>query len=377
MQSQIYGNRGLNVSGGRGAILFDQTGREYIDFFAGHGASLFGHSNPDLVSALKEAAGKPWNTGSGLICELREAATVALVSHLPGYRAFWTNSGTEAIEGALKLCALNRPERSRILALRRGFHGRSTGALSLTFNPKYRKPFAPFLFDTEFFEPEEIADAVDETTLAVFVEPVQGEGGVYVTREEIGRRLTAQCRHTGALLVADEIQSGFGRCGAFLASEKTGLDPDIVCLSKGVAGGLPVGVILWREDLADFPPMSHGSTTGGNPLVCSVALAATRLLEKNNYPVLADSRGAAFRQLLEDIESPLISEVRGMGLLVGVQLQVKSYPVIRSLQEKGLLALPAGPSVVRFLPPFTAEMNHFEKAAAIFAEVLETHGSNL
>jgi len=377
VQSQIYGNRGLNVSGGRGAILFDQTGREYIDFFAGHGASLFGHSNPDLVSALKEAARKPWNTGSGLICEFREAATEALVSHLPGYRAFWTNSGTEAIEGALKICALNRPERSRILALRRGFHGRSTGALSLTFNPKYRKPFAPFLFDTEFFEPEEIADAVDETTLAVFVEPVQGEGGVYITREEIGRRLTAQCRHTGALLVADEIQSGFGRCGAFLASEKTGLDPDIVCLSKGVAGGLPVGVILWREDLADFPPMSHGSTTGGNPLVCSVALVATRLLEENNYPALADSRGAAFRQLLEDIESPLISEVRGMGLLMGVELQVKSYPVIRSLQKKGLLALPAGPSVVRFLPPFTAEMNHFEKAAAIFAEVLETHGSNL
>lgn len=372
MQSGIYGNRGLRVSGGEGALLFDEKGKKYIDFFAGHGACLFGHAHPVLVSALKEASCKPWSTGAGMISEARDKASTALGDFLPGFRIYWANSGTEAVEAALKLCAINRPGRSRFLCLRRGFHGRSLGSLSLTFNPRYRGPFKPMLFEAEHLGIEELAGAIDEDTAAVFVEPLQGEGGVHVIPQDAGRAVTTRCTESGALLVADEIQTGFGRCGAFLGSTKTGLDPDIVCLSKGVAGGLPVGVTLWRESLADFAPMTHGSTTGGNALVCGVAHAAAGLLKDEDYPSRASSKGAFFRGLLEAIDSPLVKEVRGMGLLIGMELNGKSAPVVKTLQEKGLLALPAGPSVVRFLPPFTTSDDQFARAAEIVSEVIRS-----
>jgi len=302
--------------------------------------------------------------------DFRALLVEKLGSLLPEGRVYLCNSGTEAIEAALKLVTLARPERRRILALRRAFHGRTSGALSLTFNPHYRRPFQPLLFNVEHHAPENLPGAVDETVAAVFIEPVQGEGGVYPLDPALGQEISASCQKAGALLVADEIQSGFGRCGAMLASSLTGLAADVVCLAKGVAGGLPVGVTIWKGSLGDFPQGSHGSTYGGNPLVCRVACEALALLTDEKLCERARLFGDSFRSRLEEVSSPAIKEVRGLGLLVGVQVEGRSAPVVRALQERGVLALPAGPNVVRFLPSFAAEPDHFERVAQTLQEVL-------
>ncbi len=370
MPSCLYGSRGLALASGRGGTVTDTSGREYVDFFTAHGSALFGHCHPRLGAALSEAAARPWTIGMGFDNDDRALLMEKLGGLLPEGRVYLCNSGTEAIEAALKLVTLARPERRRILALRRAFHGRTAGALSLTFNPHYRRPFQSMLFDVEHHAPENLPGVVDETVAAVFIEPVQGEGGVYPLDPALGLEISAACQKAGALLVADEIQSGFGRCGAMLASSLTGLAADVVCLAKGVAGGLPVGVTVWKGSLGDFPQGSHGSTYGGNPLVCRVACEALALLSEEKLCERARLFGDSFRARLEAVSSPAMKEVRGLGLLVGVQVEGRSAPVVRALQERGVLALPAGPSVVRFLPSFAAEPDHYERVAQTLQEVL-------
>jgi len=370
MPSCLYGSRGLTLASGRGGMVTDTGGREYVDFFTAHGSALFGHAHPRLVGALSEAAGRPWTIGMGFDDTVRSDLMEKLGALLPGGKAYLCNSGTESIEAALKLVALARPGRRRILALRRAFHGRTAGALSLTFNPHYRRPFQAFLFDVEHHAAENLPGAIDDSVAAVFVEPVQGEGGVHPMDPALGLEITAACGQAGALLVADEVQSGFGRCGALLASSLTGLASDIVCLAKGVAGGLPVGATVWKESLGDFPQGSHGSTYGGNPLVSRVASEALSLVTGEGLCEKARKAGESFRSRLEAIGSPAVKDVRGLGLLVGVQVEGRSAPIVRALQERGVLALPAGPNVVRFLPSFAAEPAHFERAAEALEEVL-------
>ena len=369
--SGIYGSRGLTVVSGAGATVRDDKGREYLDFYCGSGAALFGHCHPVLVEALRKAAESPWTVGPGMGSPARDAFRQRISEELPGHAVFFCNSGTESVEAALKLALSLRPDRKKVLALRRAFHGRTLGALSLTFNPQYRKDWTRILAPVTHVMPGELPGAVDGDTAAVFVEPVQGEGGVYPLAPGLGARITEACRETGALLVCDEIQSGWGRCGSFTASPGAGLDPDILCFAKGVAGGLPAGLTLWKRELGDFPPSGHGSTYGGGPLAAALADASLKLLKDEGYPAKAETLGAYFRNLLSAIGSPLVAEVRGRGLLNGVELRGKAVPVVKRLQEKGLLALPAGPSVVRFLAPFTAERNDFDRAAALFAETLE------
>ncbi|NLB83451.1 MAG: aspartate aminotransferase family protein [Synergistaceae bacterium] len=369
--SGIYGNRGLTVLSGSGATIRDEQGKEYLDFYCGSGAALFGHCHPVLVEALSRAAHSPWTVGPGMGSPAREAFRQRISAELPGHAVFFCNSGTESVEAALKLAVCLRPGRNKILALRRGFHGRTMGALSLTFNPQYRKSWSAMLAPVTHVKPEELPGAVDSETAAVFVEPIQGEGGVHPLSYELGAAVTEACRSTGALLVCDEIQSGWGRCSSFIASSGAGLEPDILCFAKGVAGGLPAGLTLWKRELGDFPPSGHGSTYGGSPLVTAMGDASLKLLKDMNYPAKAEAMGAYFRELLSGIDSPLIAEVRGRGLLIGVEIRGKSVPLVKRMQEKGLLALPAGPTVVRFLAPFVAEKNDFDRAAALFAETLE------
>jgi acetylornithine/LysW-gamma-L-lysine aminotransferase len=214
-------------------------------------------------------------------------------------------------------------------------------------------------------------EAIDDRTAAVFVEPIQGEGGVYPLDAASGSAVTKACREVGAILVTDEVQSGWGRCGSVLAGPRIGLEADIVTLAKGVAGGLPVGATIWRGELGDFPAKGHGSTCGGNPVVASVALASWDLLRTGGYPERAEENGEFFASLIEGLKSPLVREVRHRGLLFGVELSVKADPVIKELQDKGVLALNAGPQVVRFLPPFTAEREHFVTVADALGRVLE------
>lgn len=370
MPSACYGTRGLTVARGAGDRLWDTEGREYVDFLAGHGAALFGHAHPELVAVLRDAAASPWTLGAGLSHPTRSRFLALLDGLLPEGCSFLSNSGAEAVEAALKLVLALRPGRKRLLALRRSFHGRTLGALGLTFNPKYRKPWQDQLCAVEHRTPEALLEAVGDDVAAVFVEPIQGEGGVYLLDPAFGAALSVRCRQTGTLLVADEIQCGWGRCGAVLASVEAGISPDVVCLAKGVAGGFPVGVTVWRGVLGDFPPRGHGSTYGGNPLACALGVATWELLHRENLFRWARETGRMFREQLAALDAPGVTEVRGQGLLVGVEIDGDAEVVVRELQRRGVLALPAGPRVVRFLPPFGASPESFYRVAEVLGEAL-------
>jgi acetylornithine/LysW-gamma-L-lysine aminotransferase len=368
--SSLYGGRGVALASGRGSRVRDSDGREYIDFFNGHGAALFGHAHPVLVSALERAAGGIWSSGAGFESAVREELAEALGDLLGGGKAFICNSGTEAVEAALKLAVAAKPGRRRILACRRAFHGRTAGALSLTFNPRYKAPFKGILTGVEHFSPEDLPCQIDKDTAAVFIEPVQGEGGVHPIPAGTGRAISEACAKHGAILAADEIQTGLGRCGAMLASSLTGFDPDVVCLAKGLAGGMPIGAVVWKNSLGDFPAHSHGSTYGGNELTAKVAVEALKLIRENNYAGHAETLGAELRTALGKIDRKAVREIRGLGLLDGVELDIPSADVVRKLQEKGLISLAAGPRVVRFLPSFAASFDDASRAAEILEEVL-------
>lgn len=369
--SSLFGGRGISFVRGEAGHVFDSEGREYIDFFNGHGAALFGHANPVLQSALAESAKGLWTCGAGFESPVRMELAGLLGRLIGAGRVFICNSGAEAVEAALKLAVTLRPGRQRILACRRAFHGRTCGALGLTFNPKYRNPFKSIIPTVEHFNPGELAEQIDENTIAVFIEPVQGEGGVHTLAAEIGQAISEACTRTGTILVADEIQTGLGRCGTMLASDLTGLTPDMVCVAKGLAGGLPIGALVWKKGLGDFPLHTHGSTYGGNELVVRVAIAALKLTTEKNLTAHATALGQELRQSLAQLQNPSVREVRGLGLLNGVEMEIPSLDVVRALQVKGLLSLAAGPRTVRFLPSFAATSADVALAVEIFRETLE------
>ncbi|MDR1515597.1 MAG: aminotransferase class III-fold pyridoxal phosphate-dependent enzyme [Synergistaceae bacterium] len=368
--SSLYGGRGISIASGRGGRIWDSEGREYVDFFNGHGASLFGHGNQVLRRAVYEAADGVWSSGAGFESPVREELARLLGSLIGGGMAFICNSGAEAIEAALKLSVSLRPGRHRILACRRGFHGRTCGALALTFNPKYRNPFKRLIPEVEHFEPDALAQSIDEDTIAVFVEPVQGEGGVYPLSPKTGAAISESCRESGALLISDEIQTGLGRCGAVLASPSAGLDPDIICLAKGLAGGLPIGAAVWKSTLGDFPSHGHGSTYGGGEFIARVAAAALKLILEGDLSRRAGEIGEELRSGIEGLGARAIKEIRGMGMLNGIEITSPSVDAVKALQRKGLLSLAAGPRVVRFLPSFAASPEDISLAVQIIGDVL-------
>ncbi len=369
MEPALYGTRGIEAVRGEGEYLWDSRGKRYVDFLAGHGAALFGHAHPRLRKALEEASGNFWTIGGSLQAPSRRTFMERLEERFSGYTSFLCNSGAEAVEGALKLVLALRPERPRLLALRRSFHGRTLGALGLTFNPRYRRPWQSALLPVEHLEPSELLESLDERVAGVFVELLQGEGGLDMLTPEFCRDLRRRCSEVGALLGADEIQTGWGRCGALSLAREWGMNPDILCFAKGIAGGLPAGLTLWKKELGGFPPRGHGSTYGGNPLICSVGLEALDLLEEELMEQVS-LKEKIFRKVLEGISSPLIKSFRGKGLLQGVELSIPAAPVVKELQEEGVLSLVSGTSVVRFLPPLTSRKEAFCEAAEALDRVL-------
>ena len=367
--SSLYGGRGISLARGEGSFVWDTDGRRYIDFFNGHGAALFGHSEPALVEALTRGARGVWSCGAGCESPVREQTAKMLADEIGGGKVFLCNSGTEAVEGALKLAAALNPGRHKILACRRAFHGRSCGALGLTFNPKYRAPFSALIPNVTHCAPAALPQAINSDTMAVFIEPVQGEGGVCPLDEETGRLITEACRARGAFLIADEVQSGLGRCGAFFASSLHGLTPDIICVAKGLAGGMPAGAVVWREKLGDFPAHSHGSTYGGNELTAHVTAAALGLIKERGLCAHAADIGAFIKEEITKRNIPHITEVRAAGLLIGAETEIPSQPAVHALQMAGLLCLAAGPRVVRLLPSFSVTRETAFEAVNILENV--------
>jgi acetylornithine/LysW-gamma-L-lysine aminotransferase len=311
--------------------------------------------------------------GEVLPNDQRAAYLEALTAVLPfPARCFFCNSGAESIEASIKFARL-LTGRSSIIAARRSFHGRTLGALSATWEPKYRKPFEPLLpgvVHVAYNNLEALAATVDDQTAAVLLEPVQGEGGVNLPDQgylEGARRI---CDEHGALLVLDEVQTGFGRTGKLFSMEHAGVVPDMLALAKSIAGGLPMGAVALHDRHGTLPTGSHGSTFGGNPLACAAALATLQIVRDEDLPRQATEKGAWLMERLRSLSSPRVREVRGLGLLVGIELKQRVQPYLSALLERGVLALPAGSTVLRLLPPLVIGYDDLETVVNQIGEVL-------
>ncbi len=353
--SGVYPKREITIVRGQGAYVWDEQGRRYIDCVGGQGAANLGHSHPAIVEAVSRQAQTLISCPEIFYNDVRAAYLAELTAAAPGDldRAFLCNSGAEAVEAAVKFARVSTG-RTEIVAAMRGFHGRTMGALSATWNKKYRGPFQPLVPDFVHVPFNNIAAldaAVSQRTAAVLLEPIQGEGGVRPADPAFLRAAQALCEERGALLILDEIQTGFGRTGRLFASEGYDITPDIMVLAKSIAGGLPMGATLIGSRVGELPRMSHGSTFGGNPLTAAAARATLQVLREERLPERAAQLGQRLMDRLRAIQHPLIREVRGQGLMIGMELKVKVSPVLRALQERGVLALPAGATVLRLLPP--------------------------
>ncbi len=371
-----YYKRNLELVRGQGARLWDAQGREFIDCVGGQGAANLGHANPYVSQAIQDQAEKL------LVCSelFYHQARARLLENLERLtptsiqRFFLCNSGSESIEVALKFARL-ATGRHQIVAAMRGFHGKTFGALSATWSRDYRRPFEPLVpgfTHVPFNHRQRAIGAVSRNTAAFLVEVVQGEGGVRPGTLEYLLDVQDLCHETGALLIIDEVQTGFGRTGRMFASDHFDLFPDLLCMAKSMGGGLPIGATGMSQEVASrLFKLAHSSTFGGNPLACAAANATISYLEDFDLPPRADRLGTRFMQRLRSIGSPRIREVRGMGLMVGVELKEKSGPYILKLMERGVLALAAGPTVIRFLPPLVIEEEDLDRVVELTAEVLQ------
>ncbi|WP_243031057.1 [LysW]-aminoadipate semialdehyde transaminase LysJ [Thermus altitudinis] len=376
LDTGVYTKHDLLLVRGQGARVWDAEGNEYIDCVGGYGVANLGHANPEVVAAIKEQAETLLSMPQTLPTPMRGEFYRTLVGLLPQElnRVFPTNSGTEANEAAIKF-AWAHTKRRKLVAAMRGFSGRTLGSLSVTWEPKYREPFMPLLGPVDFIpynDVEALRRAVDEETAAVILEPVQGEGGVRPATREFLEAAREATREKGALLILDEIQTGMGRTGKRFAFEHYGVVPDILTLAKALGGGVPIGAAVMREEVArSMPKGGHGTTFGGNPLAMAAGVAALRYLERTRLWERAAELGPWFMERLREIPSPKIREVRGLGLMVGLELKEKAAPYIERLEkEHRVLTLQAGPTVIRFLPPLVIEKADLERVVEAVRAVL-------
>ena len=370
-----YHKRKLVIVRGQGARLWSQDGKEYIDCIGGQGAANIGHQNPYVNKALQEQSQKLINCTELFYNDQRAQLLETLARLTPPRisRFFFCNSGAESIEGAFKFARL-ATGRTEIVATMRGYHGKSMGALSATWNKEYREPFEPLVpgfSHVPFDNLEKTCQAITDSTAAFIVELVQGESGVRPGSRDYFQGVEAHCRRTGTLLILDEVQTGFCRTGKMFALEHFGIEPDILCLAKSLGGGVPMGAIGISEAVsAKLFKLAHTSTFGGNPLACAAANAAIRYMEDFHLAQRAQDLGQEFMTELRQIDSPKIREVRGLGLIVGIELKEKAGPYIQQLMERGILVLGAGPTVIRYLPPLVIERDDLKGVAAETAAVL-------
>ncbi len=371
-----YYKRPIRLVRGEGAIVEDDQGRQYIDCVGGIAVANVGHANPRVAAAIAQQATRLISCPELFQNDVRAAYLERLVAALPEgiNRVFLCNSGTEAIEAAIKIARLTTG-RTQIIAAMRGFHGRTLGALSATWEKQYRTPFEPLVPDYQhvrFNDIEALGAAITDQTAAVILEVVQGEGGVRPATPDYLQAASRFCQERGALLILDEIQTGFGRTGRLWACEHAGIVPDLLCLAKGIAGGVPMGATCLGPRAQSIPPGLHGSTAGGNPLACAAAIATLAEISERRLPERSARLGAILLERLHTLASasPLIREVRGLGLMVGIELRERVNPYLKALADRGILALTAGPNVIRLVPPLVIEEQQIEQVAATLEEVL-------
>ncbi len=358
---------------GKGALLYDENGQEYIDCAAGIAVASLGHAHPKLVAAIQRQAeilitcpNIKYNDRRSELLEKLVQVTPASLSH-----AYLCNSGAESIEAALKFARLHTGRTNFVTAMR-GFHGRTMGAVSATYTPKYREKFQPLIpgFDyVPFNKIEKLEAAVNDDTAAVMFELVQGEGGVNPAQADFVAAARELCDQRGALLIIDEIQTGFCRTGRFFACEHFDLQPDIMCIAKAMGGGVPIGATMLSDEIRVEPGL-HGTTFGGNPLAAAAALAAIDAYQSENLASRAAELGAYFEAGLAVDELPQVRSLRRLGLMIGIELKQKVQDKLAELLAHKIIALPAGPNVIRMLPPLVIEKTQIDRVVATLRQIL-------
>ena len=368
-----YAKQELAIVRGQGAILFDAEGVEYLDCTSGHGVANLGHAHPRVAAAIAEQDSTLITLFESYPNDKRAALMQKMVTLVPGLeRVFFCNSGAEAVEAALKFARISTG-RTEVVAAMRAFHGRTFGALSATFNKKYRQGFEPLVpgfSHVPFNNIEALEEAVTDETAAVILEVVQGEGGVYPADADYIPAARRICDEKDALLIIDEIQSGFGRTGKMFAFQHFDVIPDMLCCAKSLAGGVPMGSVLIGKKVGNLTPGTHGTTFGGNPLSCAAGLAALTAIEEEDLAGQAAEKGAYLMDKLHKIDSPVVREVRGMGLMVGIELKQKVAPYLKALQDRHVLALNAGMTVLRLLPPLVISFEQLDQLVVTLEDVL-------
>ena len=377
----VFARYPLVLSHGEGPYVYDSEGKKYLDFLAGIAVNILGHGHPALVKAIAEQAGKLIHC-SNLYYTEPQATLAARLAELTGFdRVFLANSGAEANEGALKLARKYgktlSPDRVEIITAENSFHGRTLATLTATGQPKYREGYEPlpagFRYVT-YNDLDSLKSVISDKTCAVLIEPIQGEGGVYVPDEGYLAAVRELCNQTGALLIFDEIQTGMGRTGHLLASQTFGVKPDIVTLAKGLGGGVPIGAFLTTDKIAGaFHAGDHGTTFGGNPLASAAGNAVLDVLAQENLAANASARGEYLMAELRKLQGKypsLIKDVRGCGLMVGMELTVPGRDIVNRCLEAGAIINCTAGNVLRFVPPLTITNEHIDELIVILAKAL-------
>jgi acetylornithine/N-succinyldiaminopimelate aminotransferase len=372
-------DREIVIASGKGARLVDTAGNTYLDFAAGVGVNGLGYGNPDVVRAIRRQAGRIVHASN--LYHTQPASDLAdrlVALSFPG-KVFLCNSGTEAVEGAIKFARRigGAQGRTELVAFEGSFHGRTMGALSLTWKEKYRAPFEPLVPGVRFCPWNDLSAAraaIGPKTAAVFVEPVQGEGGVRVAPPDFLHGLADLCREAGALLVSEEVQCGLGRTGKMFAYQHAAIRPDLLTLAKPLGGGLPLGAVVVREELAGAIHVGdHGSTFGGNPVAAAAALAVLDKLQSKDFLGKVEKKGRYMLRALHAMQRRYpeqIREVRGVGLMAGIEFASPAEPVLKALRERGILATKAGDNVLRLLPPLVVKRDDIRSLLTALEAVL-------
>ena len=373
----IYWKRPLAISHGEGAILYGTDGKIYIDLTSNYGVAVTGHSHPIVVKAIQDQAAKLLSCHGTFYHEARAMFLDKLLKNVPDSltRAYLSNSGSETVEFAFKL-ARRSTGKTGFIAMMGGFHGKTLGSLSATWKKKYREPFLPLVpgfKHVPFGKLDRVKSSIDENTVAIITEPIQGESGIILPPEGFLEGLREICDESNILLIMDEIQTGMGRTGKFLGSEHWNVEPDILCLSKAVASGLPLGVTLMSEEIASKLKVGdHSSTFGGSPIPCAAASATLDVIREEGLINRAAKLGIHVLEKLNAIASrhPSIRAVRGKGLMVGVEMRFDVLNIILQCLDQGVLILDAGRNIIRLLPPLVIDIDQLDQALSILDEVI-------
>jgi acetylornithine/LysW-gamma-L-lysine aminotransferase len=378
LMANVFAKKPVVITRGKGATVWDAKGKEYVDCTGSYGVALLGHSHPKIVAAVCKQAEQLINCHAGYYNDKRAEFLKKLTSITPKglNKAFLSNSGAESVECAIKL-ARKYSGKPEIIAVMGAFHGKTMGALSATWDKKYREPFQPLVPDIKHVPPDNLdkmQEAIGEKTAAVLVEPIRGEGGVRVPPDGFLKGLRELCDEKNVLLIFDEVQTGFGRTGKLFGCQHWEVTPDVMCLAKPLAGGLPLGATVAREEvMSSLKVGEHSTTYSGNPLVCAAGCAAIDVLLEEKLAERAATLGAYFKEKLEGLQSKyrIVKEVRGLGLMLGMEMKFDVLNIILKSMEKGILVLDAGRNVVRFLPPLVISKEQIDIALSVLDLIIE------